>query len=59
MHNIIHNCKDNNTGHSLEWLGVGWSGWERVGVDSSEWEWMGVGRSGWEWMGARFSITHF
>ena len=28
MHNIIHNYKDNNTGHSLEWLGVVGSGWE-------------------------------
>ena len=48
MHNIIHNCKDNNTGHSLEWLGVGGSEWEWVGVDGSGWEWVGVDGSVWE-----------
>ena len=51
MHNIIHNCKDNNTGHSLEWLGVGGSGWEWVGVSGSRWEWVEVGGSEGEWMG--------
>ena len=57
MHNIIHNSKDDNNGHSLEWLGVGGSGWEWMGVSGSGWEWMGVGGSGWKLVGARFNIT--
>ena len=48
MHNIIHNSKDDNNGHSLEWLGVGGSGWEWMGVDGSGWEWVGVDGSWWE-----------